>query len=165
MVCNWGDIPADTIPVTEPNKVLWLGLDFTDGTVAPTLKYAIRAQGLFFAQGLFYYIIQDYMAQGAKTGLVVCPDSQQGQVGSKLVAATAKTLGLQMKDPVFFAQDVTDFGPIATKIVSANPDSVFMSYVAGDQVVNLLGALKDSGYAGKSSRGELDNPTLENCIK
>ena len=72
MVCNWGDIPAETISVTEPNKVLWMGLDFTDGTVAPTLKYSIRAQGLFFAQGLFYYIIEDYMKQGAKTGMVVC---------------------------------------------------------------------------------------------
>lgn len=165
MVCNWGDIPAETISVTEPNKVLWMGLDFTDGTVAPTLKYSIRAQGLFFAQGLFYYIIQDYMAQGAKNGLVVCPDSQQGQVGSQLVAATANTLGLEIKDPVFFAQDTTDFGPIATKIVSANPDAVFMSYMAGDQVVNLLGALKDSGYVGKILPGELDNQTLENCIK
>ena len=105
------------------------------------------------------------MKQGAKTGLVVCPDSQQGQVGSQLVAATANTLGLEMKDPVFFAQDTTDFGPIATKIVSANPESVYMSYVAGDQVVNLLGALKDSGYVGKILPGELDNQTLENCIK
>ena len=111
MVGNLGDIPAETISVTEPNKVLWMGPDFTDGTVAPALKYAIRAQGLFFAQGLFYYIIEDYMKQGAKTGLVVCPDSQQGQVGSQLVAATAKTLGQEMKDPVFFAQDTTDFGP------------------------------------------------------
>jgi ABC-type branched-subunit amino acid transport system substrate-binding protein len=165
MVCNWGDIPAETISVTEPNKVLWMGLDFTDGTVAPTLKYAVRAQGLFFAQGLFYYIIEDYMKQGAKTGLVVCPDSQQGQVGSQLVAATAKTLGQEMKDPVFFAQDTTDFGPIATKIASVNPDAVYMSYVAGDQVVNLLGALKDAGYAGKILPGELDNQTLGNCIK
>jgi ABC-type branched-subunit amino acid transport system substrate-binding protein len=165
MVLNWGDIPAETISVTEANKVLWMGLDFTDGTVAPTLNYAIRAQGLFFAQGLFYYIIEDYMKQGAKTGLVVCPDTQQGQIGSQLVAATASTLGLQVLDPVFFAQDTTDFGPIATKIVSANPDSVYMSYVAGDQVVNLLGALKDAGYEGFILPGELDNQTLENCIK
>jgi hypothetical protein len=32
-------------------------------------------------------------------------------------------------------------------------------------VVNLLGALKDAGYAGKILPGELDNQTLENCIK
>lgn len=165
MVTNWGDIPAETISVTEPNKVLWLGLDFTDGTVAPTLKYAIRAQGLFFAQGLFYYIIEDYMKQGAKSGLVVCPDTQQGQVGSQLVAATANTLGLQVLDPVFFAQDTADFGPIATKIVAAKPDAVFMSYMAGDQVVNLLGALKDAGFEGFILPGELDNQTLDNAIK
>ena len=81
------------------------------------------------------------------------------------MAATGNTLGMQMMDPVFFAQDTTDYGPIATKIVSAKPDSVFMSYMAGDQVVNLLGALKDAGYVGKILPGELDNQTLENCIK
>jgi branched-chain amino acid transport system substrate-binding protein len=165
MVANWGDIPAETVSVTEPNKVLWMGLDFTDGTVAPDLKYAIRAQGLFFAQGLFYYITQDYMKQGAKTVTVVCPDTQQGQVGSQLVAATATKAGMTVKDPVFFAQDTTDFGPIATKIVSDTPDAVYLSYVAGDQLINIIGSLKDAGFTGKFIPGELDGTTLANLTK
>jgi ABC-type branched-subunit amino acid transport system substrate-binding protein len=165
MVCNWGDIPAETLSVTEPNKVLWMGLDFTDGTVAPTLKYSIRAQGLFFAQGLFYYIEQDYMKQGAKSMLVVSPDTQQGQSGSGMVGASAKAAGMTVIDPVLFASDTTDFGPIATKIMSSKPDAVFLSYVAGDQVINIIGALKDSGYKGKILPGELDGTSLANLIK
>jgi len=164
LVCNWGDVPAETVSVTEPNKVLWLGLDFTDDTVKPTLQYAIRAQGLFFAQGLFYYICQDYIKQGAKSVLVVCPDTQQGHVGAQLVGATATTTGLKVLDPVFFSADTTDFSPIATKIASQKPDAVFFSYVAGASLVNAIGALKDAGWKGFILPGELDGETLKNLV-
>lgn len=165
MVCNWGDVPASTITITEPNKVLWLGLDFTDETIKPELKYAIRAQGLFFAQALFYYIVDDYMAKGAKSVLVVVPDSQQGQVGAQLVASTAQVAGMEVKPPILFGTDVADFGPIATKIMAANPDAVFMSYVGGEQVINICGALKDAGYKGLVLPGNLEPTSLEGLVK
>ncbi len=164
LVCNWGDIPAETLSVTEPNKVLWLGLDFVDDSVKPTLNYAVRAQGLFFAQGLFYYICQDYIKQGAKSVLVVCPDTQQGHVGAQLVGATATTAGMQVLDPIFFSADTADFSPIATKIASQKPDAVFFSYVAGASLINAIGALKDTGWKGFILPGELDGETLNNLV-
>jgi ABC-type branched-subunit amino acid transport system substrate-binding protein len=165
MICDWGDVPTETITITEPNKVLWMGLDFTDATVDPKLQYSVRAQGLFFAQGLFNYIEQDYMKQGAKSVLVVCPDSQMGKVGAQLVGASAKVTGMQVLDPVFFTANTTDFAPIATKIMNAKPDAVFLSYVGGDQVINIEGALKDVGYKGKILPGNIDPTTLAGCVK
>jgi ABC-type branched-subunit amino acid transport system substrate-binding protein len=41
-----------------------------------------------------------------------------------------------------------DFGPIATKIMSYNPDYVELGFVTGDAIVNLIASLKDVGYKG-----------------
>ena len=66
MVSNWGEMPNQTATITEPNKVLWLGCDFTDATINPNFKYFFRASGVYFARGLSYVIQKDFVAKGRR---------------------------------------------------------------------------------------------------
>ena len=84
MVSNWGEVPYQTSTITEPNKVLWMGCDFSDATVKPDLKYFFRASGVYFARGLSYVIQKDSVAKGAKIHLSVNVDSEMGRIGNQL---------------------------------------------------------------------------------
>jgi branched-chain amino acid transport system substrate-binding protein len=164
MVSNWMEVPSQTATITEPNKVLWMGCDFTDVTVKPDLKYFIRASGVYFARGLSYVIHKDFMARGAKRELSVNQDNQMGQVGNFLWGEAAKLAGMEVIPGITYPPGTVDFGPVATKIVSLQPDLVELSFVTGDQITNIIAALKDAGYKGFISPANLNSDILANII-
>jgi ABC-type branched-subunit amino acid transport system substrate-binding protein len=165
IVATWGDVPEETVTITEPNKVLWMGVTFTNDTADPKFKYVVRGQGLFFGYGMGYTIQRDTKAKGAKTDLIINPDSQMGKVGTAQWTGSAKVAGLQVLDPLFFNQNTTDFAPLATKIKNINPDFVETPFVTGDQITNLISALKDSGYKGRVYPGNINQLVLDNIVK
>lgn len=165
IVATWNDVPSVSITVTEPNKVLWMGVDFTNSTVDPKLNYTIRGQGLYYAQALFYYVALDAVKKGYKKAIIIDPDTQQGKSGDKLAGASAAMAGLQVADPIDYESSTTDFGPIATKIMSSGADVVFLAYMGSDAIVNTIGALKDAGYKGWIYPGNQNPTILEQCIK
>jgi ABC-type branched-subunit amino acid transport system substrate-binding protein len=165
IVTTWGDVPAESVSITEPNKALWMGVSFTNETVDPKLKYTVRGLGLFFGLGLPFTIQRDTKAKGAKTDLIVNPDTQMGKVGTGLWSGAARVAGLQVLDPIYFNPSTTDFGPLATKIKNVNPDFVETPYVTGDQITNIVGALKDAEYKGKVYPGNVNPFILENLVK
>ena len=164
MVSNWGETPTQTATITEPNKVLWLGCDFTDATVKPDLKYFFRASGVYFARGLSYVIQKDFMARGATTEISVNADTESGRVGNKLWGEAAKLAGMKVIPGLTYPPDTADFGPVATKIVALKPDLVELSFVTGDQITNIIAALKDAGYKGFISPANLNPTILANTI-
>ena len=121
MVASWGEVPDQIATITEPNKVLWLGCDFTDTTVKPDLKYFVRASGVYFARGLSYAIQKDAVARGAKAELSVNADSEFGRIGNFLWGEAAKFAGMKVLPGLTYPPDTADFGPVATKIVGLNP--------------------------------------------
>ncbi len=165
LICNWRDVPAETATITEPNKVLWMGVDFTNATVDPKLNYVVRGQGVYFGLGLPFTIQRDQLAKGAKNDLVVNPDTQLGKVGNGLWTSAARVAGLQVLEPLLFNTGTSDFGPLATKIKTINPDFVEFAYVTGDQITNIIGALKDSGYKGRVYPGNINPYVLDNIVK
>ena len=164
MVSNWGELPDQTATITEPNKVLWLGCDFTDATVKPDLKYFIRASGVYFARGLSYAIQKDAVARGAKAELSVNADSEAGRIGNFLWGEAAKFAGMRVLPGLTYPPDTADFGPVATKIVGLNPDLVELSFVTGNEITNIIAALKDAGYKGIISAMNMNPLILQNCI-
>lgn len=166
MVSNWGELPAQTATITEPNKVLWLGCDFTDETVKPDLKYFFRASGVYFARGLSYVIQKDSMARGAKVHLSVNADSRSGKIGNFLWGEAAKLAGMTVLPGLTYPPDTADFAPIANKIVTLDPkpDLVELSFVTGDQITNIIAALKEAGYEGFISAMNMNPYILANCI-
>ncbi len=165
LLCGWGDVPAEVITITEPNKVLWMGVDMRNSTVDPKLNYVVRGQGIFFGIGLPYTIQRDAAAHGVKTDIIVGPDTDFGKKGTENWSTSAKLAGLKVLDNMFFNMSTTDFGPLATKIKSLNPDFIEIPYATGDQCTNILGAMKDSGYKGRIYPGNINPFILDNIVK
>ncbi len=165
LLCDWGDVPAEVLTITEPNKVLWMGVDMTNATVDPKLNYVVRGQGIFFGIGLPYTIQKDALARGAKTDLIVGPDTEFGKKGSELWASAAKLAGLKVLDIVYFNMSTSDFAPLAAKVKNINPDFLEIPYATGDQCTNILGAIKDAGYKGRIYPGNINPFILNNIVK
>jgi len=165
IVATWQSVPSVDITVTEPNKVLWMGVDFTNSTVDAKLNYTVRAQGLYYAQALFYYVALDAVARGCKKAIIVDPDTQQGKAGDTLAGASASMAGMQVAPPINYEASTTDFGPIATKIMSTGADCVFLAYMSADAIINTIGALKDAGYKGWIYPGNQNPTILAQCVK
>jgi ABC-type branched-subunit amino acid transport system substrate-binding protein len=165
IVCSWGDVPEEVVTITEPNKVMWMGVTFRNDTADPKYKYVVRGQGLFFGYGMGYTIQKDTKERGVKTDLIINPDSQFGKIGTMQWTGSAKVAGLEVLEPIFFNMNTTDFAPIATKIKNVNPDFVEFPFVSDDQIPNIISALKDVGYKGKVYPGNIGPRVLENIVK
>jgi len=165
IVGTWTDVPAVAVTITEPNKVLWMGVDFSPDTLKPEFNYTIRAQCLSFALGAAYNMQKYYVEKGAKTGVIVDTDTLQAQVGNANWAKSGELAGLKELEPITFPGDTTDFAPVATKVKSLNPDLVELAYVSNsDHLVNIIRALKDVGYDKYIYPGNIDPKLLENII-
>ena len=155
----------ESVTVTEPNKAMWMGVSFRDEMADQKLKYAIKGQGLFFGYGMGFTIQHDTKAKGAKTDLILDPDSQFGKIGTMQWTGSAKVAGLQVLEPIFFNTSTTDFGPVASKVKASNSDFLEMPFVTGDQITNVVAALKDAGYKGRVYPGNIDPVVLDNIVK
>jgi len=165
LVNDFGDATDVTANICDPAKVLQISVGFIDSVVGPNYQYYFRPNGGFLASDMPYTFAKTYKDGGAKTYIACTVDSQQGHFAAGLYGGDAKLTGLTVKDPIFFATDTVDYGPIATKIMSQNPDVVDFVMNTGEQDVNLIAALKDAGYKGKFMPGAgLDTSTLANLV-
>jgi ABC-type branched-subunit amino acid transport system substrate-binding protein len=166
MLSNWGDISEQTCAVTEPNKVLNLGCDFTDTTVTPEYNYFIRASGVYFARGLSYTVVKDMLTRGQKVELSVGLDDEQGKVGNMMWGKAAEFAGMTVLPGLVYPKDTTDFSSLATKIMSLEPrpDHIDLSFVTGDTITQIVSALYDAGYKGTVAPYNLNPNILANII-
>ena len=165
IVCTWTDVPAVAVTVTEPNEVLWMGLDFSPDTLKPEFNYTIRAQCLSFALGAAYNMQKYYVDKGAKTSVICDTDTLQSQPGNANWAKSGELAGLKEFEPITIPNDTADFAPVATKIKSLDVDLVEFAYVNNpDQLVNLIRALYDVGYDKFIYPGLIDPEMLANII-
>ncbi|MBN1630588.1 MAG: ABC transporter substrate-binding protein [Thermoleophilia bacterium] len=162
IVGSFAEVSSVSVTITEPNKALWMGTDFTPATLDPNFKYVVRGQGLSFALGAAYNLQSKYVERGATRSVIVDPDNQQTKVGNQIWAASGRLAGLETLDPITYTTETTDFGPIATKVKSLNVDLVELAYAAGDQIVNIVRALKDVGYEGFIYPGNVDQTIVDN---
>lgn len=166
LIDNFGDVYNLTVVHTDQNKVLYMGVGFGDETVSTKYQYFFRPLGGFFTSATNYLIGSDFVKKGAKTGIVCTVDTEIGRVAAVQYGGGEAMAGLKMHEPIFYGLDTVDYGPIATKIKSLNVDMVDFGVAAGDQVVNLISALKDSGWKGVIFPGAGINPTtFANIVK
>ena len=162
LINNSGDIAEVTLTVTEPNGVLTFGGGLSDAVLDPSVQYTWRCPGVFFGAGLMYVQYNDMVARGAETAITVKDDTDLGQFGAFLCQTDMMMAGLEVLPAVFFAPDTTDFGPIATKIVSYDPDLVDLNFCAYN--VQVAQALNDIGYEGFVITSEMTPATLNDLI-
>jgi len=147
----------------DQNKLLYLGTSLPDDVVSPKFQYYIRTMGAFFGQAMTYTISSVYKEKGAKAYVACTVDSDQGRYGARQYSSGAKLAGLEIREPIFYPANTVDFGPIATKIKSMNVDMVDLVVSTGEQVVNIITALKEAGWKGHIAPGAgLDTATLAN---
>ena len=131
--------------VTEPNKVLVCGEDMMDQCSDPKLQYWFGGADTFWGRATNYIIYNDFKSKGAKTIVQVKSDDMLGHVFAGLLESSAKAVGLEVLPTVYYDPATSDYGPIATKVKSLNPDCVSVMYASMLQIVP---ALKDAGWKG-----------------
>jgi len=131
--------------VTEPNKVLICEQDMTGAGVKPNLQYWYGTCDTTWGRGTNYTIYSDFMTRGCKSIVEVKSDDMMGHYFDMLNSTAAKAVGLEVLPSVFYDPSTSDFGPIATKVKSLNPDCVSVMYAAEIQIVP---ALRDAGWKG-----------------
>jgi hypothetical protein len=163
---DFGDVPDLTALNANKNKVLVLGVGFGDDIVSTKYQYFFRPFGGFFTSGTNYLIARDFYNKGARTTLACTMEGEMGRIAAEQYTGAEALAGMKVLSPVFFGADTVDYGPVATKIKSLNPDMVDFVVSAGDQVVNLATALKDAGWKGFIFPGAgINQTTLANIVK
>jgi branched-chain amino acid transport system substrate-binding protein len=150
--------------IADQNKLLYLGTSFTDDVVTPKFQWYIRTMGGFFS-AMPYTVADDYKKAGATSWVGCTVDSDQGHYAAKICASETRLVGLDIRPPIFFPGNTVDFGPLATKIKSLNVDMVDFVQTPGEQVVNIIAALKDVAWKGHIAPGSsFSATTLGNLV-
>jgi ABC-type branched-subunit amino acid transport system substrate-binding protein len=155
------------ITVTEPNKVICVGSDFTNASSDPKVQYYYTT-GNYFNNALVYVVCQDVAAKGVKSYVSVKPDTQMGHFIDGIINGTWKLAAPDVKylGTVYFDPSTADYGPIATKAISLNPDCVDLIYIGliPNAVPQAYSALKDVGFKGIVLPGIVDDDTVVNLV-
>jgi ABC-type branched-subunit amino acid transport system substrate-binding protein len=141
-----GDPAVDTT-VTEPNKVICLGLDVMGTSTDPKIQYYWTPNGMWFGRGLMWDMYTTMASKGMKSYVSAKTDDMMGHATDGMCNSTWKVAapGVNYLGTVFYDPTTTDFSPIATKIKSLNPDVLDCNYAGATQLFN---ALYDVGFKG-----------------
>jgi ABC-type branched-subunit amino acid transport system substrate-binding protein len=141
-----GDPAVDTT-VTEPNKVICMGLDIMDTSTDPKIQYYWTPNGMFFGRGFMYDLYKDIAAKGVKTYVSAKTDTMMGHAADGMLNAAWAMAAPRVKylSTVFYDPTTVDYAPVATKIKSLNPDVVDCNYAGATGLYN---ALYDIGFKG-----------------
>jgi len=162
-----GDPAIDTT-VTESNKVICLGLDTTGTSTDPALQYYWTPNGMFFGRGLMYDMYKDLSTKGYKTYVSAKTDDMMGHAVDGMCNSAWQVAAPNVKylDTVFYDSTTVDYGPIATKIKSLNPDILDCNYAGA---TGLFNALYDVGFKGLILPAQVDpamfDAVLTHCGK
>jgi len=163
LINNFGSVDSIVANQADQNKVLVLGMGPSDEPVTTKHQYFFRPVGGFYIAGTNYLIAHDFVKKGAKSSVVCTIDTENGRVTAERYGNAEKLAGLKVLPPIFFSTDTVDFGPIATKIKSLNPDMVDFGVNFGPTILNLAVALKDVGWKGFIFPGSiLSNDLIKN---
>ncbi len=148
LIDNFGSIDSIVANQADQNKVLVLGMGPSDEPITTKHQYFFRPVGGFYIAGTNYLIARDFVKKGAKSSVVCTIDTENGRVTAERYGQAEQLAGLKVLPPIFFSVDTVDFGPIATKIKSLNPDFVDFGVNFGPTILNPVVALKDVGWKG-----------------
>ena len=155
--------PATDAEVTEPNKVIVLGMDSTDHSSDPKLQYYYTPMGMFFSNGYLYAIDKDLASRGMKSYASLKTDDMMGHFMDGMVnkAWAVAAPSVKYTNTVFYDPATSDFGPIATKLMSLHPDVIDCNAISASQIYN---ALYDAGFKGTIIPGMITPETLQAII-
>jgi branched-chain amino acid transport system substrate-binding protein len=139
-----------TIKVTDPNKILVVGTSVSDEPCKPEYKYVFKGgDPIPFTTGLTMVLSRLYLKSGLKTSVSLNVDDATGHARAELDKRSIPSTGVKITDYLFHQRGIVDFGPLATRIKSLNPDILWMGTTSGEDITKLVVALHDVGYKGR----------------
>jgi branched-chain amino acid transport system substrate-binding protein len=161
-----GTVGVD-LTITEPNKVICFGNDFTNASSDPKVQYYYTT-GNYFNNALVYVVCKDVVAKGVKSYVSIKPDTQMGHFIDNIMNGTWKLAAPDVKylGTVYFDPTTADFSPIATKAKSFNPDCIDLIYcgLITGVVPQLYSSLRDVDFKGIVLPGIADADTVANLV-
>lgn len=158
-VLGGGIIPA-VQPITEPAKALVFGIAGGETWIGTRTPHTFKTyfDGARGAIAILEAAKQKHTS--IKTVLLMYPEDDVGHSMAKTVTTEAEKIGFEL-ETLFTARDVTDFYPIALKIMQNPPDVIDFGVTPGAQYSQMIRQLRENGFQGIFSfSGSLDAEPL-----
>lgn len=138
-------VVLSSLRITEPNKIPIFSGASAEKLRAPNIKYFVNTN----PSQIFVPLIRafhDIRPDVRKIALSTY-DDEQGHTSGPFMEKCWKLFGMEPFSPIYIRHGEKDFSPIATKVVSLDPDH----FVAGGinveaEIIQLVKALRDAGY-------------------
>jgi branched-chain amino acid transport system substrate-binding protein len=136
-----GDAVLAAQPICEESGVLLFTTGIPLDAYGPDKPHTFLGQSFVFANSaaLFKYISEAHPE--VKTVSVVFEDTSIGHVTGEAIIAAAEYFGLEALGSEYFPPGTTEFYPVATKMMSKNPDICYMD-------TRNLGIMRELGWEG-----------------
>ncbi|MCA1494733.1 ABC transporter substrate-binding protein [Ensifer sp. NBAIM29] len=146
-VLGGGIIPAIQ-PITEPAKVLVFGTAAGETWVGEKKPYTFKPYFNSAEAATAILLAAKQKNPNVKTALLMYPDDDLGHSTAEALAKNISKADVELLDPIFTARDVTDFYPIALKVMQNPPDIIDFGPTPGSQNAQMIKQLNENGYQG-----------------
>jgi len=146
-VLGGGVIPAIQ-PITEPAKVLVFGTAGGETWIGKKTPFTFKPYSNGADATVAALLAAKQKHADIKSVLAMYPDDDLGHSSAESLAKNIDKAGAKLLDPVFTARDVTDFYPIALKVMQNPPDVIDFGFTPGSQYGQMIKQLNENGYKG-----------------
>jgi branched-chain amino acid transport system substrate-binding protein len=145
-VMGGGVIPA-VQPITEPNKVLIFGVAGGDTWIGEKTPNTFKPYFSGSEAALAMLTAAKEKNPDIKSFLAMYPDDELGHSNADTLSKAVEKSGTKF-NALFTARDVTDFYPIALKVMQDAPDVIDLGVTPGSQGTEMVKQLRENGYQG-----------------
>lgn len=159
-ILGGGVVPACQA-ITEPNKVMVFAFAYGGKSLTnPENPFTFRAmpESVEGNAAAYPYVLKEH--PDIKRVALINPDDDVGWAGAEDSRLIAGKLGLKVVANMFFDRAITDFYPIATKLIAAKPDMIDSSTSPAGSWALLCKALRELGYTGVLYQGSVMDPEV-----
>ncbi|MDX8443329.1 ABC transporter substrate-binding protein [Mesorhizobium australafricanum] len=145
-VMGGGVIPAIQ-PITEPNKVLIFGVAGGDSWIGQKTPNTFKPYYSGLDAALAMLTAAKEKNPNIKSVLAMYPDDELGHSNADALSKAVEKIGTKF-NALFTARDVTDFYPVALKVMQEAPDVIDLGVTPGSQATEMVKQLRENGYQG-----------------
>ncbi len=145
-VMGGGVIPAIQ-PITEPNKVLIFGVAGGDTWIGEKTPNTFKPYFSGSEAALAMLTAAKEKNPNIKSFLAMYPDDELGHSNADTLSKSVEKANTKF-GVLFTARDVTDFYPIALKVMQDAPDVIDLGVTPGSQATEMVKQLRENGYQG-----------------
>jgi len=136
---------SPTLPILSENKIVSMDISVGPYILRWPYNFVIIPAGRLISMNAFRTFVKLW---GIKKVAEINPDNDSGYTTEVDDRWAVKQLGVQMINHQFFPDDTTDFYPILTKTIAANPDMIVIGLGSPGHVPIILKQARELGWKG-----------------